>query len=178
MIGEHGVLDYRLAKEKAASQLGIRERRYLPRNHEIEAALAEHQRLFDAQHQTRLSRLREVAIQAMQLFEAFRPRLVGAVLSGRATRHSDVQLHLFADYLEAVDVFLHEQGLPFETGEKRFRQAGDKYVFKPVYRFMAGDTGVEAAVFAADEIRQPPLCPINGAPMARASLTQVQALPV
>jgi len=33
----------------------------------------------------------------MRYLREFEPRLVGAVLSGTATEHSEVQLHLFAD---------------------------------------------------------------------------------
>ena len=46
---EHGHEDYGIAKRKAAERFGVTDLAVLPRNTEIEEALAEHQRLFDPQ---------------------------------------------------------------------------------------------------------------------------------
>ena len=47
-MSEHGIQDYGTAKRKAAERLGIGSEGALPRNTEIEASLAEYQRLFAA----------------------------------------------------------------------------------------------------------------------------------
>ena len=104
VIGEEGVRDYQLAKRKAASRLGVRDLHgNLPTNGEIEAALVERQRIFGgAAHDGNLRRLRGAALDAMRWFAPFEPRLVGPVLVGTATPHTDVQLHVFCDSTERI----------------------------------------------------------------------------
>lgn len=177
LMREQGIHDFRVAKEKAAARLGVDlHRAPAPRNAEIESALAEHQRLFGgAAAEQRVQELRAAAIEAMRLFAEFRPRLVGEVLAGLAGDYSDVQLHLFAEQSEAFDLFLQAQGIPVEIGERRFRY-GREYRYYPAFRFAAGDVGFEAVVFPATEIRRAPNSLVDGAPMARAKLSEVEAL--
>jgi len=75
----------------------------LPKNVEIEAALREHQRLFGGDsHDHTLKEQRRIALDTMRMLNEFQPRLVGSVLTGTATAHSDINLHLFADASESV----------------------------------------------------------------------------
>src|SRR5690606_24817162 len=102
-----------LAKRKAAERLGATDLAVLPRNVEIEEALAEHHRLFGAHtHEITLRASRRAAEQAMQLLAPFEPRLVGGVLSGTASAHSEVNLHIFADNAESVSLALMDRGIP------------------------------------------------------------------
>lgn len=178
LMSEQGIRDFRIAKQKAAQHLGIDVRNsMLPRNSEIEAALAEHQRLFAGVEQpARLRAMREAAAQAMRLFTDFRPRLVGDVLSGLADDHSDIQLHVFAEQSVAFDFFLERQGIPFEIVERRYRVGRDGHRFYPAFRFAAGDHGFEATLFADTEIREAPRSLVDGGPMARANLADVERL--
>jgi len=178
VIAEDGIRDYRLAKRKAALRFGVSERDAgFPSNQEIEDALTEYQRLFQADTQPQaLRELRRAARQAMLLFAEFEPRLVGPVLSGNANRHSAVQLHLFADASERVVMYLLDRDIPFEAQEKRFRLTNGQYQEFPAYRFVAGDVAIEAVVFPGTGIRQSPASPLDGKPMRRASLTEVEAL--
>src|SRR5690606_41103402 len=89
IMSEQGIDDYGLAKRKAAERLGATDIAVLPKNTEIEEALAIHHRLFEgATHTSALSELRETALQAMRLLDRFQPRLVGPVLSGTVCAHS------------------------------------------------------------------------------------------
>src|SRR3954462_8325752 len=98
IMSEQGIDDYRLAKRKAAERLGATDIAVLPKNTEIEAALAAHHRLFEGHtHTSALTQLRQTALQAMLLLKKFQPRLVGPVLSGTASAHSEVNLDIFAD---------------------------------------------------------------------------------
>ena len=122
IMHEHGVHDYLMAKRKAAERLGIDDRAALPSNSEIEEALAEHQRLFAGpEHGELLKQLRHTSLRAMDLFEEFEPRLVGSVLSGTASEHSDVNLHLFADAPEQVAFRLMRDDIPYRWSERRIR---------------------------------------------------------
>lgn len=176
LIAEHGMSDYYAAKRKAAQHLGLQHP--LPRNEEVEQALGEYQRLFQADTQPRhLKRLREAALQAMRLLERFEPRLTGSVLSGTAHRHSDVNLHLFADTPEEVGWFLDSRDIPFQLTQRHFSFASAEPARSyPVYRFVAGEATLDLAVFPLLGLRQAPFNPVDGRPMARASLAAVRKM--
>lgn len=177
LIAEEGVQDFYAAKRKAAQRLGAPDTRNMPRNQEVEAALQAHQRLFQADSQTaRLSELRRAAIEAMRFFQEFSPRLVGPVLSGTAGRHADINLHLFSDTAEEVNLFLLEAHIPFETVQRRFRFNHDEWLEYPAFRFLAGDCPVELVVFPREGRREAPRSPVDGRPMQRADVAQVEAL--
>jgi hypothetical protein len=177
IMREQGVDDYRLAKRKAADRLGVTDASILPRNTEIEAALVAHQRLFAAdRHEAGLAELRRSALEAMRLMADFQPRLVGPVLAGTASPHSDINLHLFTESPEAVSLRLEERGVPHEVLERRLRYERDRTVNYPALRFVAGRQTVDAVVFPLDGIRQSPCSPVDGKPMRRASATEVEAL--
>ncbi len=172
-----GGSDYQSAKRKAAASLGAPDTRNLPSNVEIEQALIEHQRLFYGDTQpARLRELRLEAVKAMEFFQDFDPKLVGPVLNGTAGEHSDVQLHLFAGTQEEVALYLMERGVPYDQSERRLRFGRDRYEVLPVYRFVAGDIDLDLTVFPLDRLRQAPCSPVDGRPMRRGNLGQVQAL--
>ena len=177
ILAESGLDDFQAAKRKAAARLGAPDTRNLPSNLEIEAALVEHQRLFESDTQpARLRHLRETARSAMEFFGAFQPRLVGPVLNGTANSHSSVQLHLFAPTPEEVVVFLLEHNIPYKDGERRLRFGREDSTSYPVYRFMAEDVPIELIVFPLDGMRQAPRSPVDGRPMERAGLSRLDTL--
>ena len=176
IMATEGVEDFSLAKRKAALHLGAPGTTNLPQNREIQAALHEYQRLFGGdRQQSALQALREAALAAMDFFAPFRPRLTGSVLDGTARPDSAVDLHCFADTPEDVVLFLMDQGIPFDTEERRLR-FDDEFVFVPMHRFMAGDTPVHLTVFSERGMRQPPRSPVDGRPMKRAGRGEVEAL--
>jgi len=177
LMAEEGVQDFYAAKRKAAHQLGVPDTRNMPRNQEIDVELQVYQRLFMGDRQVDYLRaLRQTAMQAMRFLQDFRPRLVGSVLSGTAGRHADVNLHLFADTPEEVSLFLLDNKIPFRTGQKRLRFERDAWQEFPAYEFMAGEYPVELVVFPRDGRREAPRSPVDGRPMHRARLDEVEAL--
>jgi len=177
IMREQGVDDFLLAKRKAADRLGVTDASILPRNKEIEAALMAHQRLFAAdRHEADLAAMRRSALEAMRLMSDFQPRLVGPVLTGTASAHSEINLHLFTESPEAVSIRLEERGVPHEVLERRLRYERDRTVTYPALRFVAGRQTVDAVVFPLDGIRQAPCSPVDGKPMRRASAAEVEAL--
>jgi predicted nucleotidyltransferase len=177
VMAEQGIDDFLQAKRKAAERLGVIDASILPRNTEIEAALVARQRLFSSErHEAELAELRRSALQAMRLMADFEPRLVGPVLSGTASAHSEITLHLFSDSPEAVSIRLEERGVPHEALERRLRFERDRTVAFPAFRFVAGHQTVDAVVFPLDGIRQSPSSPVDGKPMRRATAAEVEAL--
>jgi hypothetical protein len=177
LMVEHGVDDFLFAKRKAAERLGVGEHAVLPKNSEIEAAIVEYQQLFLAdEHPGMLAEQRRVAIEAMELLDEFDPRLVGPVLTGTATPHQEISLHVFSDSPEAVSFALMDAGIPYKVIERRVRMNADRVLQCPAVQFVASDLEVEATVFPRDGIRQSPLSPTDGKPMKRADRTEVEML--
>ncbi|MEO8315184.1 MAG: hypothetical protein ABI645_10350 [Pseudomonadota bacterium] len=174
---ERGITDYLVAKRKAAERFGIAEGALLPRNTEIEAALASYQRLFGGEHHaSSLQQQRKVALRAMILLEKFAPRLVGAVLSGTATEHSDIQLHVFSDTPEAVYLQLVDKRYEYEVFERKIRMAAERWIMVPSARFQIETETVETFIFQRDGIRQAPLSPVDGKPMRRVEIREAREL--
>lgn len=177
VMSEHGIRDFLVAKRKAAERFGVTDSAVLPKNKEIEDALAEYQRLFGGEtHLESLQAQRSVALRAMKWLREFEPRLVGAVLSGTATEHSDVQIHLFADRAESVAIKLLDEGVPHEITERRVKMNQERVLAYPGVRFAIDDQPIEATVFPTDGIRQAPVSPVDGKPMKRANVNELEAL--
>ncbi len=177
IMAEHGVNDFLFAKRKAAERFGVLDGSVLPRNTEIEAALAEYQRLFEAEtHIESLLAQRLTAIEVMQTLLEFQPRLVGPVLAGTATEHDPVQIHAFADRAESVAFRLMDRGVDYEMAEKRVRVNADRVLAQPMLEFEIDAQSVEVVVFTVDGIRHSPASPVDGKPMRRADLVEVQRL--
>lgn len=177
LMSEHGIRDFHHAKLKAAERLGILDAQALPRNLEIEQALREHQRLFQADSQPQLLlRRRTAAVEAMKFLAQFEPRLVGAVLEGTADAHSAVCLHVFSDDPDAVELYLGEHGVPVETQIRRLRYGRDEQPEYPVLLFAADELPFDLTVLPRNALRQPPVDRTDDRPMRRASLAQVEML--
>jgi hypothetical protein len=177
LMVEHGIGDFLQAKRKAADRFGVHDVAVLPKNVEIEDALRERQRLFGRdRHDHSLKEQRRIALQTMRLLGEFQPRLVGSVLTGTATDHSDINLHLFADRSESVAIRLMEIGVPHEFYERRVKMDADRSLSCPALRFEASGRVVDATVFPIDGIRQSPYSPVDGRPMRRADAREVSEL--
>lgn len=175
LMAEEGVRDYQSAKRKAAHRLSLPDDKNWPANTEIEAALKQHLELFQKEWPQTVRALREEALEAMTLFHDFSPKLVGEVLSGTATRFSEVQLHLTATP-EEMSLFLTGHNIPFDLEDRRLRYNGDRVTQVPVFRFVAGDTPFSLYVLSPEAVRELPLSPVDGRPMHRAGPRELAAL--
>jgi len=175
---EHGITDYRFAKNKAVQRLGLSPRRTeLPSNRELAEAMRVRLRLFDGdglneRYRTRLER----AVEMMDLLDEFRPRLVGPLLEGIATQHGAVQLHLFSDAPESVMLRLQDMDLPHRPFDRRVRFPSDQFAQIPGFSFEWKNSAFDVLVFKYHHIRQAPLCPVEGRPMRRVSAERVLEL--
>ena len=177
IMSEHGIRDFLTAKRKAAERFGVVDGAVLPRNTEIEDALAEYQRLFGGdRHTQHIAAQRSAALSAMQLLRDFEPRLVGSVLSGTATEHNDIQLHLFAERAESITFRLMDLGIEHEVVERRVRFGADRVVAYPGVHFDYDDHTVDATVFPVDGIREAPVSPVDGRPMRRIDADELEVL--
>lgn len=176
LMAEDGLQDFSHAKRKAARQLGAEDSRYLPNNQEIEQELRVYQGLFQKEeHEERLHSLRQLAVDVMRQLEPFNPRLVGSVLSGTATRHSDVNLEVFPISLKDVELFLLNRKMVYRSGEKQVRLGKDLRSI-PIITLLELPALVEIAVYGDDDLRQLPKAALDGKSLLRAKIGQVEAL--
>lgn len=173
LIAEDGMQDYAVAKRKAARQIGLADIHDLPSDTEVEEALRAYQELYQKDEQpARLKYLRQEALSAMYLLERFTPYLTGSVLSGTATRHSDINLHLYTDNVKDVELFLLNRDIPYETGETRYR-FNDELFLIPTYTFQGKTAEIRVSVFCTSDLRANHS---SGKAPDRAKIRQVEAL--
>ena len=162
MMAEEGISDYAYAKKKAGRQLGTNDASCLPTNSEIAEEVKIYQELFYADEQPeQLKLLRSDALTTMQLLERFNPQLTGAVLDGTAGRYAETNIHLFADSLKEVEMFLLNKQIPFETNEKSYRimndgkrdKKGSHRKIVPVFTLEGPNGLIKLSVFEFDDMR-------------------------
>lgn len=176
IICEELITDYGLAKRKAAERLDQPARNF-PENALIQQAVIQYQHLFGGEeYHQRLKTMREVAAITMRWLDEFSPRLVGATISGAITAAHRIQLHVFADKTEMLDIFLHNQGQRFEQDERVYRYPNGREQRVPLARFEREGLGVDVAIFPEGDLRRPPLNPAEGQPFRRLDLQAAQDL--
>lgn len=185
MMAEEGVHDFAYAKKKAGRQLGVSENSVLPTNAEIEEEIRLYHEIYNADEQPlTLAQLRKAALMTMQLFQRFNPHLTGSVLDGTASKHSQTDIHLFADSAKDVEMFLLNQQIPFESSEKSYRisdkPSKDKKekVRKTVPVFtLETEYGIQKiSVFDVDDMRVATKKTSDGSNAERADISDLQAL--
>jgi len=185
MMAEDGISDFSYAKNKAGRQIGALDNSVLPSNAEIEEELKRYNALFLSEEQPEnLRALRKNALYTMQLLEKFNPYLTGAVLDGTAGLGTETHIHLFADSLKEVEMFLLNLDIPFETNEKSYRIMNDGKRDKkndtrkkvPVFSLETATGIIKLSVFQVDEIRQPTKRASDGSNAERADITAVKNL--
>ena len=119
LIAEEGC-EYAQAKRRAVQEiLGDEARRStMPDNQEVEHELRRYLKLFGGEaHRDLLKAMRETAVETMQTLQEFDPHLIGAVLNGTATAHSDIHLQLFVDSAKDVELRLINLAIDFDVDQ-------------------------------------------------------------
>ncbi|MGK7295387.1 MAG: hypothetical protein ACNS61_06085 [Candidatus Wenzhouxiangella sp. M2_3B_020] len=177
ILATEGQRNYRQAKLKAASRLGLSGRSGMPSNSEIEQELKRYQTLYGgSEHADTLSEMRAAAIEAMRFFGRFRPKLVGPVLEGTADRHSRICMHLFCDSPEEVVSFLLSRNIRFEQETRRIRWHDDSFRDLELIVIEADGQCFEMALMAGSSWKQPPPDPVDGRAQRRAGVGEVERL--
>lgn len=185
MMAEDGISDYAYAKKKAGRQLGVVENSILPSNAEIEDELKLYNTLFLSEEQPQnLRDLRENALFTMQLLARFNPHLTGSVLDGTAGMLAETHIHLFADSVKEVEMFLLNQQIPFDVNEKSYRimndgkrdKKGDQRKTVPVFTLETDKGLIKLSVFDVDDIRVATKRAADGSNADRLNTEGVKAL--
>jgi hypothetical protein len=185
MMAEDGISDFSYAKKKAGRQFDTVDNVALPSNAEIEDELKLYNALFLSDEQPEnLRQLRKSALFTMQLLEKFNPHLTGSVLDGTAGLGTETHIHLFADSLKDVEMFLLNQDIPFETNEKSYRVMNDGKRDKKadnrkkvsVFSLEMESGLIKLSVFEVDDIRVAAKRATDGGNAARLDTEGVIAL--
>jgi len=185
MMAEEGISDFSHAKRKAGKQLGATDINCLPTNSEIEEEIRLYHEIYNSEDQPEnLRQLRADAVIVMRLLERFNPHLTGPVLDGTAGKFAETHIHLFADSLKDVEMFLLNQQIPYETNEKSYRindrrssdrKGGDRKKV-PVFTLEGPHGLIRLSVFEIDDFRTPTRSPANGQASSRVNLDGLKAL--
>ncbi|HEY8118973.1 MAG TPA: hypothetical protein VIE91_07025 [Methylophilaceae bacterium] len=183
MMAEEGISDYGYAKKKAGRQLGATDVNCLPTNAEIEEEIRLFHEIYNSEDQPEnLRQLRADALVVMQLMEKFNPHLTGAVLDGTAGKYAETHIHLFADSLKDVEIFLLNQQIPYQSNEKSYRvsnspdKKGGERKKVPVFTLEGPNGLIKLSVFEIDDLRVPTKNPTNGNNAVKTNTQGLQAL--
>lgn len=177
LLADSSAPDYLAAKRKAAARLGVKLDRFMPTNLEIEQALMDYQRLFHHDTQRdRLLALRRTALEAMNFLSTFRPLLTGTVLTGSATENAEIILHLYSNTPHEIGLFLDSHAIPHRQCDWTVKIQAREWIEVPAYRFVAGSTDIVLVAFNNERRNITPLSPVDGKPMRRATVTELQTL--
>ena len=169
--------DHDYAIHKAASRLGINNKRLMPKREEIYQALREQQRLFRGDEQLlAVEKMRYAAHSAMQALQQFKPLLVGPVFEGTADLNSRIRLHLFASTPEEVALCLMGLHIPWHEKDCSIKFAAGGRKNMPSFRFTADGNLFKLIVFPEIVHNNPPVEPDNNHPIRGITLQKLGEL--
>ena len=127
--------EYFTAKRKAAKRLGRSFKPAdLPSNAEIREQIQVFARIHEGDQRTRhLREMRLDALRLMRLLRAFRPRLIGSVMTGHVRKGSDIDLHIFSDSATLVTDTLENEGYSFDLERKQVVKHNESRIFTHVH---------------------------------------------
>ena len=168
--------EYYRAKMKAARTIcrGWVKPKDLPSNAEIRDEIQLLAQMFEGERrQDNLRDMRVEALRVMRILAAYRPRLIGSVLTGHIRSGSDIDLHLFSDTLESVTAELDFHGFVYDTEYKRVMKQGERNVYKHVH--IQDRFPVELTVYPTSKVSYVFKSSITGKAIERASISQLEA---
>src|SRR4029077_9683949 len=128
--------EYYTAKRKAAKRLCRQSVKPedLPSNAEIREQIQVFARIHEGDKRTaNLREMRLEALRLMRLLRAFRPRLIGSVMTGHVRKGSDIDLHIFTDSVGLVTDLLENEGFQFDVERKQIVKHNEARVFTHVH---------------------------------------------
>ncbi len=169
--------EYYTAKRKAAKRL-CRQRikpEDLPSNAEIRDQIQLFARLHEGARRTEhLRDMRIEALQLMRILRAFRPRLIGSVMTGHVRKGSDIDIHLFTDSVGLVTDLLEQEGYQFDVERKQIVKHNEARVFTHIHVY--DRFNFELTVYPEDKAHYVFKSSITGKAIERASIRELEEL--
>src|SRR6516164_564613 len=167
--------EYFTAKRKAAKRLCRHSLKPedLPSNAEIREQIQLFARLHEGERRTEnLRAMRFEALRLMRLLRAFRPRLIGSVMTGHVRKGSDIDLHVFCDSPALITDLLEQEGCQYDLERKQVVKHGEARVFTHIHvhdRF-----NFELTVYPEDKAHYVFKSSITGKAIERASIAELE----
>jgi hypothetical protein len=177
LMYERAESEYYTAKRKAAKRLcrrGVKPED-LPSNAEIRDQIQVFARIHEGEKRTaHLREMRLEALRLMRLLRAFRPRLIGSVMTGHVRKGSDIDIHVFTDSAGFVTDLLASEGFQFDVERKQIVKFNEARVFTHVHIF--DRFNFELTVYPEDKAHYVFKSSITGKPIERASIRELEEL--
>src|SRR5437870_11490444 len=136
LMYERAESEYYTSKRKAAKRLcrGSVKPEDLPSNAEIREQIQVFARMHEGEKRTEhLREMRLYALRLMRLLRAFRPRLIGSVMTGHVRKGSDIDLHIFTDSVGLVTDMLDREGVQYDVERKQIVKHGEARTFTHIH---------------------------------------------
>jgi predicted nucleotidyltransferase len=169
--------EYYTAKRKAAKRLcrGGFKPEDLPSNAEIREQIQVFARIHEGERRTaHLREMRLEALRLMRLLRAFRPRLIGSVMTGHVRKGSDIDIHVFAASAELVTHVLENEGYQFDVERKQIVKFQEARTFTHIHVY--GRFNYELTVYPEEKAHYVFKSSITGKAMERASVRELEEL--
>src|SRR5689334_3377490 len=169
--------EYFTAKRKAARRLcrGPVKPADLPSNAEIRDLVQSFARVHEGEARTaNLKAMRLEALKLMRLLRAFKPRLIGSVMTGHVRKGSDIDLHVFTDSPGLVTDVLQNEGYQFDVERKQIVKHNEARVFTHVHVY--DRFNFELTVYPEDKAHYVFKSSVTGKPIERASVRELEEL--
>jgi predicted nucleotidyltransferase len=169
--------EYYTAKRKAAKRLcrGSVKPEDLPSNAEIRDQVQLFARIHEGDRRTRdLKEMRLEALRLMRLLRAFRPRLIGSVMTGHVRKGSDIDIHVFSNSPGLITDLLEQEGCQYDIERKEVDKHGERRIFTHVHVYARFN--FELTVYAEDRAHYVFKSSITGKAIERASIAELEDL--
>jgi predicted nucleotidyltransferase len=118
--------------------------------------------------------MRLAALRLMRLLRAFKPRLIGSVMTGHTRKGSDIDLHVFADSASLITDVLEQEGYQHDLERKQICKHGEERIFTHIHVF--DRFNFEITVYAEDKAHYVFRSSITGKAIERASIAELEEL--
>lgn len=179
MYEEH-VKQYHDAKRMAAKRIfgqGNKGNTYvrsqdLPSNGEINDEVAKLANFHEGDNIAKqLFLMRVTALDIMQTLERFNPRLIGSVSTGNIKKSSDIDIHLFLEHIEELEMQLDALNWDYERKNVTINRTGQYVEYTHFY--LERQFPVELSVYHTSEIRVRTRSSTDGKPIKRISFDRL-----
>src|SRR5213080_3704821 len=169
--------EYYTAKRKAAKRVCRQQVKPedLPSNAEIRDQIQLFARIHEGDKRTQhLREMRLEALRLMRLLRAFRPRLIGSVMTGHVRKGSDIDIHIFTDGVGLVTDILQNEGYQFDVERKQVVKHQEARVFTHIHIF--DRFNFELTVYPDDKAHYVFRSSVTGKAIERASIRELEEL--
>jgi hypothetical protein len=169
--------EYFTAKRKAAK--GLCRRGLKPENLPSNAEIRDQIQVFARIHEgdKRTEHLRDMRLQALRLMRvlrAYRPRLIGSVMTGHVRKGSDIDLHVFTDSIGLVTDLLEGEGYQFDVERKQVVKHNEARIFTHIHVY--DRFNFELTVYSEDKAHHVFRSSVTGKAIERASIRELEEL--